>query len=102
VPVAINVNGCPNSCARFQIADIGLKGSIVSGPDGDDVEGFQVHLGGHLGTDAGFGRKLRGHKVTALELPDYVERLLTRFRAARQGEESFAAWVARAEDVELQ
>ena len=22
----INVNGCPNSCARFQVADIGLKG----------------------------------------------------------------------------
>ena len=25
-PIAINVNGCPNCCARFQIADIGFKG----------------------------------------------------------------------------
>jgi sulfite reductase (ferredoxin) len=102
VPVAINVNGCPNSCARFQIADIGLKGSIVSGSDGSDVEGFQVHLGGHLGVEAGLGRKLRGHKVTATELPDYIQRVLTKFAAARQGDETFAAWVARAEDAELQ
>ena len=26
----ININGCPNSCARFQIADIGFMGSIVT------------------------------------------------------------------------
>ncbi len=31
VPVTINVNGCPNSCARIQTADIGLKGSLVTG-----------------------------------------------------------------------
>ena len=31
-PVTINVNGCPNSCARIQTADIGLKGSLVTGP----------------------------------------------------------------------
>ena len=29
-PVTINVNGCPNSCARIQTADIGLKGSASS------------------------------------------------------------------------
>ncbi len=28
-PLAIHVNGCPNSCARFQVADIGLKGVLV-------------------------------------------------------------------------
>ena len=28
-PIGINVNGCPNSCARFQTADIGFKGSMV-------------------------------------------------------------------------
>ena len=29
-PVTLNVNGCPNSCARIQVADIGLKGKIVT------------------------------------------------------------------------
>ncbi|MBD4204915.1 nitrite/sulfite reductase, partial [Xanthomonas citri pv. citri] len=28
-PIAIHLNGCPNSCARIQVADIGLKGQIV-------------------------------------------------------------------------
>ncbi|HJY25186.1 MAG TPA: nitrite/sulfite reductase, partial [Actinomycetes bacterium] len=59
-PLAIHVNGCPNSCARFQVADIGLKGMVV-----DDGDGFQVHLGGSLGVTNSFGRKLRGLKVTA-------------------------------------
>jgi sulfite reductase (ferredoxin) len=105
VPVTINVNGCPNSCARIQTADIGLKGSLVTGPDGQQVEGFQIHLGGSLnggdGTASGFGRKVRGLKATAEELPDYVERVLRRFDAAREPGESFATWTARASDEEL-
>jgi sulfite reductase (ferredoxin) len=104
-PVTINVNGCPNSCARIQVADIGLKGSLVAGPDGSQVEGFQIHLGGTLtGGDAsgsGFGRKVRGLKATAEELPDYVERVLRRYDAARAVGETFAAWTLRATDEEL-
>src|SRR3954453_14842359 len=100
-PITINVNGCPNACARFQLADIGLKGSIVDG-----AEGSQVHLGGHLttqdGADPGFGRKLRGLKVTAEQLPDYVERLLRTYRTHRTDGEAFAAWVQRAEEGLLQ
>jgi sulfite reductase (ferredoxin) len=105
VPVTINVNGCPNSCARIQTADIGLKGSLVTGPDGTQVEGFQVHLGGTLGggdgTESGFGRKVRGLKTTADGLPDYLERVLRRFSEARQPGESFAQWTVRAADQEL-
>jgi sulfite reductase (ferredoxin) len=92
-PISINVNGCPNSCARFQIADIGLKGSITGGG-----EGFQVHLGGSLGADPGFGRKLRGLKVTADALPDYVERVLRNYLADRADGEQFAAWARRADE----
>ncbi len=52
-PITVNVNGCPNACARTQVADIGLKGMLVLDDHGDQVEGFQVHLGGSLGlTDA--------------------------------------------------
>jgi sulfite reductase (ferredoxin) len=100
-PVTINVNGCPNSCARIQTADIGLKGSLVTGPDGQQVEGFQVHLGGALGLEAGFGRKVRGLKVTSEELPDYVERVLRRFQAEREDGERFAAWASRADEEAL-
>ena len=100
-PLSINVNGCPNSCARIQTADIGLKGQLVLDADGNQVEGFQVHLGGGLGLDAGFGRKLRGHKVTADELPDYVERVVRRFADERRTGERFAQWVGRADEEAL-
>jgi sulfite reductase (ferredoxin) len=104
-PITINVNGCPNSCARIQTADIGLKGTLITRPDGEQVEGFQVHLGGALdGGDAqgsGFGRKVRGLKTTADGLPDYVERVLRRFESSRAPGESFAAWVAKAKEEDI-
>jgi sulfite reductase (ferredoxin) len=60
-----------------------------------------VHLGGGLGLDAGFGRKLRGLKVTSAELGDYVDRLVRRFIEQRAGEERFAQWVLRAAEDDL-
>ncbi|MER5360952.1 nitrite/sulfite reductase [Streptomyces sp. NPDC002785] len=95
-PLTININGCPNACARIQTADIGLKGQLVLDADGNQVEGYQVHLGGALGLEAGFGRKVRGLKVTSAELPDYVERVLSRFQEEREDSERFATWAARA------
>jgi sulfite reductase (ferredoxin) len=104
--ITINVNGCPNACARTQVADFGLKGQLVTGPDGNQVEGYQVHLGGGLalaaGQAAGFGRKLRGLKTTADELPSYVERVTRHYLAGRVEGESFAHWVVRADEAELQ
>lgn len=101
VPLTININGCPNACARTQIADIGLKGMIVTDSSGAQVEGFQVHLGGGLGLDAGFGRKVRGHKVTGDDLADYVERVVKAFDAEREHGERFAQWVTRADEAAL-
>ena len=107
-PIQLNLNGCPNSCARIQTADIGLKGQIVTvdGPDGPVQQpGFQVHLGGGLATldrdEAGLGRTVRGLKVTAAELPDYVERVVRTFLAQRSDGETFAEWALRAEDGDL-
>lgn len=97
VPITVNINGCPNSCARIQIADIGFKGQMIDDGHGGSVEGFQVHLGGHLGLDAGFGRKLRQHKVTSDELGDYIDRVVRNFVKHRSEGERFAQWVIRAE-----
>ncbi len=101
VPVTVNINGCPNSCARIQIADIGFKGQMVDDGDGNSVEGFQVHLGGSLGLDSGFGRKLRQHKVTSDELGDYIDRVVRNFVKQREGDERFANWALRAEEADL-
>ncbi|MEK2488957.1 nitrite/sulfite reductase [Kitasatospora purpeofusca] len=100
-PLTININGCPNACARIQVADIGLKGQLVTDEQGNQVEGYQVHLGGALGLEAGFGRKVRGLKVTKDGLPDYVERVLTRYQEDRAEGERFAQWTARASEEQL-
>ena len=101
VPVTVNINGCPNSCARIQVADIGFKGQMVDDGHGGSVEGFQVHLGGSLGLDSGFGRKLRQHKVTSDELGDYIDRVVRNFVKHRNAGERFAQWVIRAEEGDL-
>ncbi|GCE38740.1 nitrite/sulfite reductase [Rhodococcus sp. USK10] len=101
VPITININGCPNSCARSQVADIGFKGMLVDDGDGNQVEGFQVHLGGSLGFDSAFGRKLRQHKVTSVELGDYIDRVVRQFVKHRNEGERFAEWVVRADEGDL-
>jgi sulfite reductase (ferredoxin) len=66
-----------------------------------DVEAFQVHLGGQMGTEAEFGRKFRGLKVTAEEAPDYIERVLRGYLERREGGEAFASYVSRADEAWL-
>ncbi|MBM6403981.1 nitrite/sulfite reductase [Phycicoccus sp. CSK15P-2] len=103
-PISLHVNGCPNSCARIQVADIGLKGQLVT-VDGEQAPGFQVHLGGGLASadrdEAGLGRTVRGLKVTAEELPDLVERLVRRFVDQREDGETFSSWAHRVDEDEL-
>ncbi|MGV0646224.1 nitrite/sulfite reductase [Mycolicibacterium sp. XJ2546] len=100
VPITINLNGCPNSCARIQVADIGFKGQMVDDGDGPE-EGFQVHLGGSLGLDSGFGRKLRQHKVLSKDVGDYIDRVVRNFVKQREDGERFATWAMRAEEADL-
>jgi len=99
--VRINVNGCPNSCARFQVADIGLMGALVPGADGERAEGFLVHLGGELGAQARFARKARGVRIPAGDAVDYVETLLRRYRDRRGDAPSFSAYVRTLDDAAL-
>lgn len=60
-----------------------------------------MHLGGSLGQDSGFGRKLRQHKVTSDELGDYIERVARNFLKYRDGGERFAQWAMRADEDDL-
>ena len=106
-PLTLHINGCPNSCARIQTADIGLKGQLLPDGNGGQTPGFQVHLGGGLASDtreeAGTGRTVRGLKVTTDDLPDYVERVTRRYLAERANEDqSFAEWALAAEEEALQ
>lgn len=104
-PLSVHVNGCPNSCARIQTADIGLKGQLITDDEGNQVPGYQVHLGGGLASqdreEPGLGRTVRGLKVAADGIADYVERVAKRYAAERDGGESFAQWAHRADEEAL-
>ena len=92
----IHVNGCPNSCARFQVADIGLMSALRVRPDGTKSDAFLVHLGGTMGSEEqAFGRKVKGVKIYAEDAADYVEALVRRYLRDRNGEGSFSAFVNR-------
>jgi sulfite reductase (ferredoxin) len=101
------VNGCPNSCARFQVADIGLMSALARRPDGTKSDAFLVHLGGALGDGDGadgasFGRKVKGVRVFAEDTADYVETLVKRYRARRGAEgPSFTEFVRGMDEDEL-
>ncbi|MGZ4104588.1 MAG: nitrite/sulfite reductase [Actinomycetota bacterium] len=99
--IRINVNGCPNSCARFQVADIGLMGAVMSRVDGTKSDGFLVHLGGRMGEGAAFGRKARGVRVYGEDLVPYVESLIRRYQQGRNGHRSFGDYVNALSDDEL-
>ncbi len=92
--IRIHVNGCPNSCARFQVADIGLMSALRVRPDGTKSDAFLVHLGGTMGSDdQAFGRKVKGVKIYAEDAADYLETLLRRYLRDRNGQGSFSAFV---------
>ena len=100
-PISVHLNGCPNSCARIQTADIGLKGQLIEG----DTPGFQVHLGGSLAgaevAEGELGQSVRGFKVSSDDLTDYLEGLVRNFLADRGEGETFAEWSRRAEEEKL-
>lgn len=104
--LTLNINGCPNSCARIQTADIGLKGQIIPDGQGGQTPGFQVHLGGGLANHANdaqgeLGRTVRGLKVPADGIAEYVERLVRTYLERRDGEETFAHWAQSADEEAL-
>jgi ferredoxin-nitrite reductase len=95
----VNLNGCPNSCGQHWIADIGFQGCQKK-VDGVLKEHFDVFLGGALGSDARFNRRIK--RVTAEEVPATVKKLVEAYRESRDGEETFAKWVERRSDEELE
>ena len=81
-PISIHVNGCPNSCARIQVADIGLKGMVMTDDDGDRRASRCTSAAASAPAPAG-PQDPRGLQGPAEDLPDYVERLGRRYLAQR-------------------
>ncbi|MCC5830448.1 MAG: nitrite/sulfite reductase [Phycisphaeraceae bacterium] len=107
-PLFISFTGCPNACAQFQIADIGLTGTMTKDPAKLDekgrpakVEGYNVLLGAGIGANPVFGEVI-AKQVIADKIHLSLKSLVDAYRKQRVDEdESFQSWVARSEPEDL-
>jgi len=96
-PITINMSGCPNSCTRYQIADIGLLGSLVrqdGSAKGGKEEVYQIYLGGRLGAGMRLGHHLN-RRIPSDKLKFYLADLLRRYKSEKQPNENFTEFVHR-------
>ena len=90
VPITVNINGCPNSCARIQVADIGFKGQMVD--DGNGPSRVSRSIWAAASAWTAVSAVLRQHKVLSTELGDYIDRVVRNFVKQREHGERFATW----------
>ena len=95
-PINIHLTGCHHSCAQHYIGDIGLIGAKVTvNDDGDQVEGYHLHVGGGYADQAAIGRLLQSD-VKAQDAPLIIEKLLRAYQSHRNSpSESFQAFTSR-------
>ena len=88
----IHVSGCPHSCAKHQVADVGLAGAMTE-VDGKRVEAYQLYLGGNA-RERRLG-KTYGKKIPRTAVIAVVESLLAEYEEHALAEERFSETVAR-------
>ncbi len=103
-PLFISVTGCPNSCAQYQIADIGLQGTLYTYKGEKGVEHYHVLVGGRMGPEPEFGRFVcepgdKKIKVPAEQIHLAIERLIRAWQADAPADDKFSAW-AQAQPME--
>ena len=66
----IHVSGCPRACGKHHVADLGLLGFQLRGPDGM-VPAAEVFTGGSTGADRRLAQNT-GRRIAWSALPDYI------------------------------
>ena len=98
-PLRLHITGCPNACAQYQLAHIGMMGSKTK-VDGQIVDAYDILVGGQLGRGAAFNHAIV-RKVPATECARRLEQLLLGFTTQRKPKEPFNAWARRVGDAQL-
>ena len=85
----LNISGCINACGHHHAGDIGILGVDKKG-----VEHYQITVGGRAGEAAAIGRII-GPSFAEEEVPAVIETIIDTYLASRDGNETFAAYIAR-------
>lgn len=96
----LHVTGCPNSCGQHWIADIGIEGKKIKVINGEMLDAYYFCVGGALGLHQATARPT-GYRCLATEVPDAIERLLSRYLVERELGENLRHFFARHTDEQL-
>jgi sulfite reductase (NADPH) hemoprotein beta-component len=81
--LTINISGCMNACGHHHVGNIGILGVDKRGK-----EFFQLTLGGSSDENASLGDRL-GRGLPQTEVPGAIERIVDKYLATRQDDETF-------------
>jgi sulfite reductase (ferredoxin) len=95
----LHVTGCPNSCGQHWIADVGIEGKKIKVGD-RLLDAYYFCVGGALGLHQSTARPV-GYRCLATDVPDALERLLSRYLADRDAGENLRHFFSRHSDDQL-
>lgn len=85
-PIMLSISGCPNSCAQYQVADIGLTGTKATF-NGEKVDAYDLCVGGRFGENPEFVRPLY-EKVPTPVIHRQIEQVVKAYLANRVNPET--------------
>ncbi|MBN2964385.1 sulfurtransferase TusA family protein [Sulfurospirillum sp. T05] len=90
----IHLSGCPNSCGKHLVADLGFFGKVARN-EGYSYPAYNVVAGGSI-TGLGSAFAIKCGSVAAFFVPAFVEAVLEEWRKHVKQHASFHAWVTQA------
>lgn len=91
--IKVNISGCPNSCAKHQVADIGFSGGMTE-IAGIRRFGYQLYLGGKFNGEVRAGSLVKKGIPDDLVLPT-ARSVIEVFKEKRFSDERFSDFVDR-------
>ncbi|MDR2081214.1 MAG: sulfurtransferase TusA family protein, partial [Campylobacteraceae bacterium] len=87
----IHMSGCPNSCGRHAIADLGFFGKVLR-EGSNPYPAYNILAGAKTGENiTRFGKKIAD--ISAYHLPSFTAELLRYWLEIKKDYESFADWI---------
>ncbi|MDR1976644.1 MAG: sulfurtransferase TusA family protein [Campylobacteraceae bacterium] len=87
----IHMSGCPNSCGRHSIADIGFFGKVLR-EGSNPYPAYNILAGAKIGENiTRFGKRVAD--ISAYHLPSFMAELLKTWIEVKKEHKSFADWV---------
>ena len=92
-PLRVHISGCSHGCAQHAAADVGLHAVIMRDADRNQVDGYEIQVGGRLGHRPIAGR--RAGRALGTEAAAVTTSILTRYLRERSEGEDMADFVER-------